>query len=110
MGKRHVMLASLGAVAALFSGCLVLAFVMVSHTNINSTTFGGICALFVAGCLLGVASWVLGLINVARIGRWDWFIVVLLLGPLGVLLYGFAGPEQHTGDTFADRAIPIPYS
>lgn len=45
---------------------------------------GGICTLI---------AWIGGLIKTAQISRWGWFVLVLLLSPLGSLIYGFAGPE-----------------
>jgi hypothetical protein len=39
--------------------------------------------------------WILGLIRTAQLGRWGWFVAVLLISPLGSLLYGLAGPTQR---------------
>lgn len=44
----------------------------------------------------GVASMLLGLARTAREWQWDWFVLVLALGPLGTLLYGL---RRTTGET-----------
>lgn len=48
--------------------------------------------LYLAGLLAAVFAWIFGLIKTAAIRRWGWFLAVLLLSPLGSLLYGVAGP------------------
>ena len=51
--------------------------------------------LYLAGTLAILAAFVLGLIKTAQIRRWGWFVAVLLLSPLGSLLYGIAGPSER---------------
>ena len=48
--------------------------------------------LYLAGVLAALFAWLIGLFQTARIGRWGWFLGVLLLSPLGSLLYGLVGP------------------
>jgi hypothetical protein len=50
-------------------------------------------ALYVGGIVAALLAWIGGLIKTGRIGRWGWFVVVLLLSPLGSLLYGLVGPS-----------------
>jgi hypothetical protein len=52
-------------------------------------------ALYLAGVAAALLAWLLGLIKTASIGRWGWFLLVLLLSPLGSLLYGLAGPAHR---------------
>ena len=40
------------------------------------------------GVVVCGAAWLLGLASAARDKQWDWFVLVLALGPLGTLLYG----------------------
>jgi len=51
--------------------------------------------LYLAGALAALVAWILGLIRTAQLGRWGWFVAVLLISPLGSLLYGLAGPTQR---------------
>jgi hypothetical protein len=67
-------------------------------TNCISSASGAVVigfVLYVAGALAAVVAWILGLITTAQLGRWGWFVAVLLLSPLGSLLYGLAGPTQR---------------
>jgi hypothetical protein len=52
-------------------------------------------ALYLAGVVAALLAWLLGLLKTASIGRWGWFLLVLLLSPLGSLLYGLAGPATR---------------
>jgi len=51
--------------------------------------------LLIVGALCAFVGWVLGLIKTAQIGRWGWFVLVLLISPLGSLIYGIAGPTER---------------
>ena len=51
--------------------------------------------LYLAGVVAALVAWVLGLIMTVVRGRWSWFLVVLLLSPLGSLLYGLFGPTSR---------------
>jgi len=67
-------------------------------TNCLSSASGAVVigfVLYVAGALAALVAWILGLLTTARVRRWGWFIAVLLLSPLGSLLYGLAGPTQR---------------
>ena len=54
--------------------------------------------LYLAGALAALAAWIMGLIQTARIGRWGWLLVVLLISPLGSLLYGLVGPTTRANE------------
>lgn len=50
------------------------------------------------GYLLSFIAWILALVATARIGRWGWFILVLLLSWLfmiPLILYGIIGPTAR---------------
>jgi hypothetical protein len=95
MSKRTIQLVAAAAVGALILGILPVMIVTAAHLNLSSTVFGGTLVLFLLGCVLGAAAWLMGLMATARLGRWDWFIAVLVLGPLGALIYGVAGPAEQ---------------
>jgi hypothetical protein len=46
------------------------------------------------GGLATTIAWVLGLIKTAQVKAWGWFVAVLLVSPLGSLIYGIAGPDS----------------
>ena len=103
MNKRTILFLSIGAIIIGIAGWVVLFGAAASCTTTSSGTpscgsgaAGGslvaILLLLVAG-VLAFAAWLLGLIKTARIGKWGWFVLVLLISPLGSLIYGAAGPE-----------------
>jgi hypothetical protein len=51
--------------------------------------------LYLAGVVVALLAWLLGLVKTAHIRRWFWFIVVFLLSPLGSLVYGLLGPSSR---------------
>ena len=61
--------------------------------DMNDARFTGIGALLVAlGSLLALVAWLGALIKTARLGRWGWFLCLLLFSGLTMLIYIFAGP------------------
>jgi hypothetical protein len=60
----------------------------------SATTIG--LVLYLAGVLAALLAWIMGLLKTAQIRRWAWFVVVLLISPLGSLLYGVVGPTTRT--------------
>jgi hypothetical protein len=72
----------------------LLGVVSAARLNVSSGAFAGLVSLFLIGGVLGVAAWLLGLMRAARLRQWEWFVAVLVLGPLGTLLYGLAGSQE----------------
>jgi hypothetical protein len=110
LSKRTILFLSiaailLGIVAAVAYGVGLGAVVNCSGTG--ATTISTDCAAQGAtpiligigvGILAGICSliaWIGGLIKTAQIGRWGWFVVILLFSPLATLIYGIAGPETR---------------
>jgi hypothetical protein len=60
--------------------------------------------LYLVGVVAALVAWVLGLITTAVRGRWGWFLVVVLLSPLGSLLYGLFGPATRSTNSAMARA------
>ena len=59
----------------------------------NNSMFTAIGALLVAlGNLLALVAWIGALVKTARLGRWGWFIFLLLFSAITMLIYIFAGP------------------
>lgn len=51
------------------------------------------------GALIEFVSWILALVASARLGRWGWFALTLILGLIGLLLivmivYSLVGPTR----------------
>lgn len=53
----------------------------------------GILVIFL-GSAAAFVAWILGLIKTAQVKAWGWFVAVLLVSPIGSLIYGIAGPDQ----------------
>jgi hypothetical protein len=67
-------------------------------TNCLSSASGAVVigfVLYLAGALAALVAWIMGLITTVHLRRWGWFVAVLLISPLGSLLYGLAGPTQR---------------
>jgi len=60
--------------------------------------------LYLAGVVAALLAWVLGLIMTAAHGRWGWFFVVLVLSPIGSLLYGLFGASASSPRSTSARA------
>lgn len=65
-----------------------------SSTQAVGTIGLGLLVLVVA-LVFTFVGWILGIVKTAMIGRWGWFVAVLLLSPLGSVLYGIFGPAHR---------------
>lgn len=95
MDRRNLLIFALASLVALLLGVVYFAIVAVAHLNLNSAAFGGMVLLFAIGGALGFVSWLLGLMHTARVRQWDWFVAILLLGPVTTLLYCRFGREAE---------------
>ncbi len=84
--------ALIGSAAAGCTAATATAPASCSGSAAGSAAIGGI--LNILGGIAAFVAWVLGIIKTATLKRWGWFVVVLLLGTLGTLIYGAAGPDQ----------------
>jgi hypothetical protein len=57
-----------------------------------------------------LVAWIGTLINLARIRDSGWLILTILAGPIGVLIYLFAGPTPTARQTGPDPQYARPYS
>ncbi|HEX8036833.1 MAG TPA: hypothetical protein VF510_23445 [Ktedonobacterales bacterium] len=76
------------------SGCTATATGQASCSAGAAGTAGLGGLLNLVGGIATAVAWILGIIKTATLKRWGWFVVVLLLSPLGSLIYGAAGPDQ----------------
>jgi hypothetical protein len=63
-------------------------------TSASSAVVIGL-VLYLASVLAALLAWIVGLFRTAQLTRWGWFVVVLLISPLGSLLYGVASPATR---------------
>jgi hypothetical protein len=111
VNKRTIALLSLAAIVLLLSAFIGFGPAFATQlrscqsatnnpyaSNCISSASGAVVigfVLYLAGALAALMAWILGLFATARVRRWGWFVAVLLLSPLGSLLYGLAGPTQR---------------
>ncbi|HEV2579359.1 MAG TPA: hypothetical protein VGT44_00790 [Ktedonobacteraceae bacterium] len=61
----------------------------------NPALFGIGIFLLVIGGILGFIAYVGALIKTAMLGRWGWFVCLLVISGITMLVYIFAGPETR---------------
>jgi hypothetical protein len=105
VSKRTIVILSIGAILLYIVGFVVIGAGAASCVGTGSSaTTASNCASGAGGLglgtiLIGVAAllallaWIFGLIKSAQASAWGWFVLVLLISPLGSLIYGLAGPE-----------------
>jgi hypothetical protein len=99
MKRYHVLAVAAASLLVLAVGALTLVVVTATRANLPAGAFGGLAVCFAAGIVLGAAAWLMGLARAAGAGRWDWFVVVFALGPLGALIYGLANADAPIRST-----------
>jgi hypothetical protein len=61
----------------------------------NPALFGIAIFLFVVGGIVGFVAYIGALIKMATLGRWGWFVCLLLISGITMLVYMIAGPETR---------------
>jgi hypothetical protein len=108
MTKRSVAILSLAAISLLVAAFVGFGPAFATHLRSCQTSIYGTNAgecfisasgadligfvLYLFGALAVLFAWIIGLVQTAQLRRWGWFVAVLLISPLGSLLYGVAGP------------------
>jgi hypothetical protein len=87
VNNRALLIISALSVLTLGFAIGVIGVASAARLNLSSGVFAAILALFVLGVLTGAIAWLLGLMRTARDRRWEWFVVILILGALGVLVF-----------------------
>jgi hypothetical protein len=62
-------------------------------TGNNGALFGLGLLLIFGGSIVHLVAYIGALIKTAQLQRWAWFVIVLLLSPIALLVYAFAGPD-----------------
>lgn len=123
--KRAILILSIVAMLLLVIGLVVVVGAGASvaancttdaagHTSCptNAATTGAVggaaigILLLVLGFLTTAVAWIMGLIKTAQVKAWGWFVAVLLVSPLGSLIYGIAGPDQAPAPQYAGPQYP----
>jgi hypothetical protein len=99
MSKATVRKVFLMGLVMLIVGAVLAALTMKGSQAPSSAVYAAGVALAGIGGLIELISWILALISVAILGRWGWFLGLLILGLIGLLLivmiiYSFVGPSQ----------------
>lgn len=68
-------------------------FIAKDMANSSMTATGAL--LFLIAFLLAAVAWIGALIKTIRLGRWGWFICLLLFSGITMLIYIFAGPTTR---------------
>ncbi|HZC79588.1 MAG TPA: hypothetical protein VE258_17660 [Ktedonobacterales bacterium] len=107
MSKRTIVILSIGAILLYIGGFVAIGAGAASCVGTGSTaTTAANCTagagalglgtiLIVVGSILALIAWIFGLIKSAQASAWGWFVLVLLISPLGSLIYGLAGPDSR---------------
>lgn len=67
--------------------------------------FAGIGASIVGGVLLLIA-WIGALVRTAQLGRWGWFVCLIVLSGITMLLYIFIGPTTPANAQYPPQQYP----
>lgn len=62
--------------------------VTLMHGNLDGRLFHASVAVALTSLYVGAVSMLLGLARTARERQWEWFVMILALGPVAALLYG----------------------
>ncbi len=79
-------------------------FVATDMANSGLTALGAL--LFLIAGLLSLIAWIGALIKTARLGRWGWFICLLLFSGISLLIYIFAGPTARANQPASAQYSP----
>lgn len=72
---------------------LEAAVIFTQGNNANITLLLLSVIIMLIGSILFGISWIGALIRVAQLARWGWFVCLLIIGPIAMLGYVFAGPS-----------------
>lgn len=76
------------------------------RAHIPWTIAGG--AIFFAGCVLSLIAWIGALARTAQLGRWAWFVCLIIIPFIGLLCYIFVGPKTPSRPAPGSMTRPPP--
>lgn len=66
--------------------------------------------LSIVGGILGLIAWIGALVRTAQLGRWGWFVCLIVLSGITMLIYIFAGPTTPANQpVYASQYPPQEY-
>lgn len=69
-------------------------FIAADMSNSMLTALGAL--LFLLAWVLAFIAWIGALVKTARLGRWGWFVCLLIFNGITLLIYIFAGPTTSS--------------
>ena len=75
------------ALSAVYISVVTMFVIATAQINLDGLAFGSLTVLLVISAALLVGAWLSGLMLAARMRRWDWFVGVFVLGPVGGCSY-----------------------
>lgn len=105
MNNRVLLSVSAVSVLALALATAVIVVASAARLNLSAVVFAALLILFAFGSLTGAAAWLLGLMRTARDRHWEWFIEILVLGPLGALIFSVAAVRGNLAASGSCAAI-----
>src|SRR5438270_3766207 len=119
--SRNLYLIGLGI--AILATILLFAGLAGSQTSVDSSGYTHVTSvgnpallgisifLYIIGGIINLIAWVGALVKTAQLGRWGWFICLLLFSGITMLIYIFAGPQtpavpQAAAGTYPQQGYP----
>ncbi len=111
MGRATIRKVFVTGLVLLIAGGVIVLLSQRAGQSPNSPADQAGLLLSAFGGLIELISWILALIATAALGRWGWFVVVLVLGLIGLLLpvmivYSVVGPSRRRENRVASRPSP----
>ena len=63
----------------------------------NPSLFLAGIAVAAIGSILSLIAWIGALVRTAQLGRWGWFVCLIIFSGITMLIYIFAGPTTRAG-------------
>jgi len=96
MIRRTIFILGTTSLASLVLGLLIPGISLALTSNIPSAILTVGTVVLALGCLAGAAAWTTGLIHTAAVGKWGWFIAILIFNVPGSLAYGLRAETTTT--------------
>jgi hypothetical protein len=80
---------------------------MITTSNVSNPTFVIVAAILaVVSSILILIAWIGALVRTAQLGRWGWFVCLLVLSGITMLVYIFAGPTTPANPAMGGQYPP----
>jgi len=72
-------------------GVLIVFISFILTTNRTTSVLGSIILLI--GGIVAFVAWIGALVKTAQLGRWGWFVCLIVFSIIAMLIYIFSGPQ-----------------